>query len=426
MRNTLRIVFVLFILILLFPMLNDNLNLFKIKALNGAFKTLSKPKLDYKTWWNGTFQDSYTEYKSQSIKFRPVFVRINNQLDFSLFKKTNATKLVIGKQNYLFEDNYINAYTGKDFIGIAEINKKVKRALRVQQALENIGVDMIFVFLPGKATYFSEFIPNRFLNSLSDSTNYKYFKEKTVNSGLNIIDYNDWFLRMKDTVNLPLYPKCGIHWSYYGMYLVADSLINFIDSRLSYDIPTLCLNSIEISEEQRGTDYDIGNTLNLLFPISTYPMPYPNISYNTEHKQKPKVLVIGDSYYWNMYYSGIPGNVFSKLDFWYYNHNIHNDGTSTVVNTTDNIDFKSEISKQDVILIMQTDGGLNNFGLGFFEKAEQYLNSNSFDLRVEYYKNKILNDIAWQNHIREKALKQGVSFEEMIERDARYMVQQEN
>ena len=63
MRNTLRIVFVLFILILLLPMLNDNLNLFKIKALNGAFKTLSKPKLDYKTWWNGTFQDSYTEYK---------------------------------------------------------------------------------------------------------------------------------------------------------------------------------------------------------------------------------------------------------------------------------------------------------------------------------------------------------------------------
>lgn len=426
MRNILRIIFVLFIAILLLPSLQDSLHIFRIKPLSGAFETLDKPKLNHNTWWFGEFQDRFTEYKAQNMEFRPLLVRINNQFDFSLFNKSNASKVVVGKNNYLFEDNYIDAYIGEDYIGIIEIKKRLNRAIRVQQILQSIGVDVLFIFLPGKATFYPEYIPERYFKNMRDSSNYNIFTRECEHSGLNYIDFNEWFINIKDTVSYPLYPKCGIHWSYYGMYLVADSITNYLNTKLNYNLPEVKLLSVDVSKEQRGTDYDIGNTLNLMFPIKTYPMPYPNIGYNFNGTAKPDVLVVGDSYYWNLYYSGIPGNVFNNLDFWYYNHNIHNDGTSKVANTTDNIDYKANIAKRDVILIMQTDGGLNNFGLGFYEKAEQYLNSDSFDLRVEFYKNKIINDSEWQNHIREKALNQGVSFEEMLERDAMYMVQQEN
>jgi hypothetical protein len=426
MRNILRVIFVFFIAILLLPVLQDSFHIFKIRPLSGAFEILDKPELNHKNWWFGEFQDKFTAYKAQNMEIRPLLVRVNNQFDFSLFNKSNATKVVVGKHNYLFEDNYIDAYIGNDYIGINEIKKRLNRATRVQQILKSTGVDLVFVFLPGKATFFSEYIPERYIKAMQDSTNYDVFVKECKNSGLNYIDFNEWFLNIKDTVSYPLYPKCGIHWSYYGMYLVADSITNYLNDNLNNNLPEVKLLSVDVSEEQKGTDYDIGHTLNLMFPIKTYPMPYPNIGYNSNGKTKPDVLVVGDSYYWNLYYSGIPENVFKELDFWYYNHNIHNDGTSKVANTTDNIDYKANIIKRDVILVMQTDGGLNNFGLGFFEKAEQNLNADAYNLRLEYYKNKILNDSEWQNHIREKAVNQGISFEEMLERDARYMVQQED
>jgi hypothetical protein len=35
---------------------------------------------------------------------------MNNQLAFSLFNKAKANGAVVGKENYLYEENYIKAY----------------------------------------------------------------------------------------------------------------------------------------------------------------------------------------------------------------------------------------------------------------------------------------------------------------------------
>lgn len=406
-------------------MLQDVFHVFSIKHLNGAFEQKEKPVMNYENWWLGKFQDAFTDYTNQNMEFRPSLVRINNQIDFSLFRKSNASKVVIGKENYLYEDNYIDAYLGTDYLGLSNIEDKVNTALSVQKMLENQGTMLLFVFLPGKASFFPEFIPEHLLKKKCDSTNYQYLLKTCSEKGLNYIDFNDWFIQMKDTVSYPLYPKCGIHWSYYGMFLAADSLVHYLENMLQSDLPDLELLSIENTSEQKGTDYDIGNTLNLQFPINTYQMAYPSFGYHSDGKLKPKVLVVGDSYYWNIYYSGIPANVFEKLEFWYYNYNVHADGTDKVIATTDAIDYYASISAQDVIIVMQTDGGLNNFGLGFFEKAQASLMSSTWENRINYYTELILADPEWKAHIQEKAKEQGISFDEMLSKDALYMVQQE-
>ncbi len=415
-----RGLFFTLLLVLFVPMSVKMFNLFDEEPLRGVSIPTEKPFLNDSTWFNGSYQKNQEKYINENLGLRSTLIRVNNQLNFSLYKKTSAEKVVIGKDNYLFEVNYILATTGQDYIGDDKINNLLNEAKQCQNILDSMSINMLFVFAPGKATYFEEHIPDRYMANKGSKTNYQEILHSCKKAGINYIDFNSWFLNMKDTTPHPLFPKAGIHWTYYGMYLCADSLISKVETDLNQDIPEISLAKLEVSSEQRHTEYDLGNLLNLYYPIETYDLAYPSISYHIENKYKPKVLVIGDSFYWNMYYSGIPSNVFNSLEYWYYNSKCYNDGTATPYNETKNFNYIDEISKFEYIIILQTDGGLNNFGFGFFDKIINNIDSN-FQSKIDEYINQIKNSPEWLKQVEEKAAERGITLEEMLFIDANYM-----
>jgi len=415
-----RGLFFTLLLVLFVPMSVKMFNLFDEKPLRGVNIPTEKPLLNDSTWFNGSYQKNQEKYINENLGLRSTLIRVNNQLNFSLYKKTNAEKVVIGKDNYLFEVNYILATTGQDYIGDKKIENLTSRAKQCQDILEGLSIKMLFVFAPGKATYFEEYIPKKFIEDKKTKTNFQEFLRSCKNENINYIDFNSWFLNMKDTTSYPLFPKAGIHWSYYGMYLCADSLISKVETDLNKDIPEISLANLEISSEQRHTEYDLGNLLNLYYPIETYDLAYPSIAYHAENKYRPKVLVIGDSFYWNMYYSGVPSNVFNSLEYWYYNSKCYNDGTATPYSETKNFKYIEEISKYEYIIILQTDGGLNNFGFGFFDKVLNDLDPD-YQSKIDDYINQIKNSPEWLKQVEEKAAKRGITLEEMLVIDANYM-----
>lgn len=421
-----NILFAVFVLALFFPIIVKSLNLFDETPLGGVSIATEKPILTDSTWFNGSFQTQKELYINENIGLHNTLIRLNNQISFSFFNKTESDKIIIGKDNFLFENNYIDATTGKDYIGDENIIKFETKTQQVMQILADMSIDFLFVFTPGKATYFKEKVPDKyFIKGNNPKTNYSELIKVCEAQNINYIDFNSWFLEMKDTSPYPLFPKAGIHWSYYGMYLCADSLINKIEKDIAKDIPELVLTDIEVSAEQRDPEYDLGNMMNLLYPIETYELAYPNFSYQQENKYRPKVLVIGDSFYWNMYYSGIPANIFNSLDFLYYNKQYYNDGSNIAkcdINTMDYIKFISEF---EYIIVMQTDGGLNNFGLGFFDKLIATYDRGAIPDGIRKYMDQILNDPEWKKHIEAKAIERGLSFDDMLFLDAQYMYENE-
>ncbi len=426
-HNLKKLLLIIILGVMFLPMCQSNLEYFELEPLKGDVSYPEKPHLKDDSWWDGDFQEMQNDYLNSFFGFRELAVRLNHQLYFSLFKKPKAKSVVIGKENYLFEQSYIDAYKGTDYVGDDSITNTLTRLSFINDTLEKLGKKLIVVFAPSKARFFPEYLPN---NSKSPhaKTNYKMLSTNAKAKHLNIIDFNSWFISQKNKSKYPLFPQHGIHWSTYGTALAMDSLIKKMENLKNIDIPSIIINNIKIGIP-KGVDIDIEEGMNLLEHLRGYQLAYPELTQeDTLNKIKPKVLVISDSFYWGMYMLGI-ANCFQKDHFWYYNKQVYPESSKEEL-LVESLNFKEEIDNHDIFVIMSTEATLRKFSWGFIEKANQYFRgqlsnhstNNKLDKKVIEFINYIKADKNWMKDIRKRSKTSGVSVDTLILHDARWQV----
>ena len=355
----------------LVPLVNTYLFPKAIKQLKGAVTKAGKPHFSTELWMKGTFQQSFEEYINDNIGVRPFFVRVRNQLAYSLFDEATARGVIRGKENYLYELNYLKAFNGVDFIGNDSIQARVKRIKNLQDTLSQLGKTLVVCLAPGKGSFYPEYFPEEHVSEPTQKTNYHHFSKTFDEMGVNTIDFNKWFLEMKDTCSCMLYPRYGIHWSDYGMMMAADSLIRYIEYIHNMDMPNLEVFDVKKSRRISEGDYDIASGMNLLFQLKTSPMCYAKYRYTSvSETTKPKVTVIADSFYWAMFNIGIGSSSFSYGGFWFYNKAIYPESYSSSVTVSD-VDLAQKIDDTDVFILMSTEANLARFPFGFDHDATQ-------------------------------------------------------
>lgn len=341
------------------------------QPLNGAITVDEYTPYSWKTWLSGEYQESTEKYINSNFGFRSDFIRINNQRHYWLYRRAKANGVVVGEESYLYENNYIKAYYGTDWIGQKAIDEKTRKLKFIQQKLKESGTDLYVLFAPGKGSYCSEFIPNVHLKKKRAHTNYSSYKGAFKKSGVNYIDFRSWFLDMKKDTPYPLFGKAGIHWSKYGEFLVADSLIQKIGEIRNAPVPDLILDKVQVEELNQLGDYDIGKGMNLLFDLPTFPMAYPHFHFEQDTSIiQQKVLFVADSYYWGMFNYGFSRDMFGDGRFWYYNKAIYPDSYEKPI-TVQEIDIKTKAEENDVIIILSTDANLYKFAFGFIDELYQ-------------------------------------------------------
>jgi hypothetical protein len=359
--------------LLLIPYFQVKTQYFKIPTLNGAIEKKIAPKLDLTSWLNGTYQEGYEAYLNDNFGFHDLIIRLNNQINFYIFKKAKANGVVVGKENYLYEESYIKAYYGQDFIGQSEIRKRLKRVHYIQQRLARMDKQFIIVYAPGKGSYFPEYIPDR-LKTKIQTTNYETYVKTSKDLGINHIDFHKYFRAQKHRSKYPLYPQYGIHWSKYGMYLAADSMVRYIENLAHIDMANFYYKQLRWAQPE-DTDYDIALGMNILDTLKSFQMAYPNVlSEPNTNKAKPSVLVVADSFYWGLFNFGF-SNVFDKSHFWYYNEEVYPD-TYVSPKKTKQVLFSKEVKSHDIFIVLATDANLPKFGWGFIDRFYHYLKTN--------------------------------------------------
>lgn len=349
----------------LLPLIQHAFHPFKLAGLQGAFDKGTLPDLNITAWLDGTYQQKSDYYLKNNTGFNGEMVRLRNQLDYSCFGNIN-TILTLGKENYIFDPNYITARTGEDRLPDTALISKSRSILAATKLLNELNIPIIICFAPNKANFYPEYLP--------DSTpppvnfNREYFKNLFIKEKVPVIDLDTWFVSLKNRVPYPLIPKYGAHWSTYGATFAGDTLLKILTATTNRPLVSFNYEDILISENSKFTDDDYLASLNLMIKWKSPAMAYPQLKFT--EGDKADVLIISDSFIWNFFDLQIAQNCFDvNSRVWYYNKTAFDTNKNNLGSLSGKIEL-SDIQNRDAIILIATGPSLKDFGFHFFEQLE--------------------------------------------------------
>jgi len=396
----------------------------KLQKLDGYFIPKIYDGIKLETWLSGNYQHQTEDYVNEEFGFRNFLVRLHNEITFLLFNKTNTKSVVIGKENYLYEYGYIIAYNGKEFLGESAITDSVSQIKRLQDTLNTFGKQLLVVFAPSKVRTYPEYISDSLNPDPDRNTNYKFFKQQFENQGVNFLDFNPIFLNKKETSEYLLFPQLGVHWSRLEAIRAYDTIMKKLSQVANLNLPEIKIKAIREKEELEDPDNDIVNSMNLLFYPPYKKMAYPEYEIVKEHRDMRNLMMIADSYWWDVFLQQIPKKTFDNNEFWYYNKEVWGNSFFGKKHA-DSLDLKRKILQNDLFILLCTESNYSRIGFGFVKQAINALRK-PIQMTTEEkteYKKAIKENKTWYADIERKASERKISIDSMIMLDAEWAFQ---
>jgi hypothetical protein len=361
-----------------------------------------KPKFSVSTWLDGSYQKEMEDYNNDHWALKEKMVRTNNQFYYNFFNQIRVNGFVIGKEDYVFSENYIFSAFGDDLLAEEKITDLLQKAKVVQDTLKKKGIDLLLVYAPGKGAYCKELVQDKYVHPVKN-TNHNLFVSNSKKLNVNHLDLYTYFENFKSKTPYPLFPKFGHHWSYYGACIASDTIIKHIEKLHGKDLPNIIFRQVEVVDTSRSRDADVLKSMNLLTsPSQNMKLAYPQIAFeNDSLKNSTRVLTISDSYWYDQVYMGVPQQCFAGGQFWYYYNKVIPSPIPGEKVEVWQLDLKQEIESNQVIMLLYSDGNLPKFGNNFiYDAYELYTSPKTYYARNE--KNKQIQTYAKQ--IREAPL----------------------
>lgn len=305
-------------------------------------------------------QDLLESQAKQGIGFCNHAVRFHNQLNYKLFHYSSAPKLILGDDDYFYENIYIDEYTGQDFVGAQTIHDNVQKLKTAQALLEKKGIHLLLVIEPSKVWYMPEHLPHAYHKGAH--TNYEAYISELQKQNVCHLDLNRIFKERKNATKHPLYSKHGIHWSTYGMWTAADTLQHFIEQQAHIDLQKFKHVGDSISSLNKDLDFDLEPPMNLMKALPHEKLCFPIIEFEESTHSKARALFIADSYVWSLWDHGVLQHWFDNPQFWYYYNTVYPYIWEPNAVYVEKEKVSESMLQQDVIIIMTTTSNLKDFG----------------------------------------------------------------
>lgn len=154
-KNIKSLLFYILLALLWLPIIQAKFKLIDFSPLKGVVETIDDPYLTKSTWKSGEYQEQEENYLKHNFGFRTPLIRLYNQKQFAFYKKANANSVLVGRENYLYEENYIKAALGLDFLGEDSIRNQVQKLKLIADSLEKKQVKLVVLLAPGKSKFLS-------------------------------------------------------------------------------------------------------------------------------------------------------------------------------------------------------------------------------------------------------------------------------
>ena len=407
------ILFALLMVFLFVPTIQEWTGIFPVKLLKGAIEPTPKPELTFDNYRSNTYQTQIEKYVSEHFGLREPVIRIYNQYLWSAYNKTYCHFIVPGKKGYLYYALAVNEHYGTELTkfypsndkAMAEADKELRMMNKLRFVLKDYGIEFLAFIAPDKPEVYPEYLPQRDADTttihLAD-----YFSRRMEETGFPFINMTDWFVSMRDTVSVPLFPKTDSHWRYSAIYGY-DSLFRFmntLDGEAKFPALHIGPPIAYESEELEGDE----ETLNLLFRIHRDKTKYKSditVEADTTHR-KPKVLFVGDSFIWSMGEFMPARQIMTDWEVWFYNNTSVTASTNRSESVKD-IDRLSRILNVDYVVFYSAGHQWREATYGFTKDAllQLCVSDSLFEASVEDYTHRMRNYGEYANMTEEEVLK---------------------
>ena len=374
--TTILCILTLGVFVLMF--IQERKHVFNVEPLNGVYYKIERPELKFDSLYVGSYQSDFEKYLRFNYGFREWFIKTYNQYVWDFYHKTLNYTIYIGKDDWLYGlDEVVNYYQSSVYSytnNLAEMQRKCDlealRLYKVQHILDEYGNFIFVSMLPTKTFLYPEYMPENPGLSLEPFHAYQYYPKVFDSLGVNYINVLKVFQDWKDKVDYPLYPKTGKHWTYIASGHAFDTIERYIEHEGHMNLRNYRMSG-KYPGETVHPDNDLEGLLNLWRPIRPNQNYYASPVLDDDTTAfKPSIIVVGDSYFWNLTRSVPLGFIFSSYQYWYYNSSVY---YNPKYDHTSDADMLYELLNTKIIDLSYSPEQLYVFSNDFLSKALLYL-----------------------------------------------------
>lgn len=376
-----QILFILLMVLGFLPMLQGWLQIIPFHPLNGVVEEVEKPIIERDAYVSGDYAKQAEAYASQHVGFREPFIRFYNQYLWSFYRKTYANDVVAGKKGWLYYPSSVRDYYGQELLrwhpsveaAREKFDREVKYLNWIRSVLQENGVEFLVFMAPEKSFLYPEYLPDDAFDTTIVSFNAcDYFAQRLEETGFPHIEMTRWFQKMKDTVDYPLIPQVGAHWIFPSVY-AADSLSRLMEELKGFSMPKIKIGeAYPVSNKDHDYDNDLELHLNLAFPLRHQFGYCPRHRVSVEQDSttvNPKVLFIGNSYFWAMNLFVPLTQMFETTEYWYYFSTAYYGDSLTETANVNRMDLVEKLLDFDYVVWFTTGNQMNKGTSGFADKV---------------------------------------------------------
>ncbi|MDG2369212.1 MAG: hypothetical protein P8M12_01085 [Flavobacteriales bacterium] len=345
-----------------------------LQPLNGVFEKTDTLQFSIPSWKNKKWQENRELLIKNNLKIKPLIVRIGHELDYRLFKEYHMADLLIGKDGYLFSKSWSNAKCCANNLNKDSLDIFIKKLATLATLLEKKGKYFKVIIPPSKEELYANKLPLLYTLD-NENSDYTLLKKSLANNKIAYWDLLSYYKVIDDTARFPIYSKTSAHWTTYGAHFTLLKLLNDMSVFFNGDMPNLAVKSFK-KEKFKGGDGDHEQTLNLINRIDNKDFLYPAYKIDSSKNKtfKPKVITIGDSFYWALKSCWMLPYIYKKdSKYLYYFSTVYYNNDYTKSHSIDSLNIVEEIESCNAVVIINSTHNLNGFPYGLEKKIDELI-----------------------------------------------------
>lgn len=293
------------------------------RTLSGVTLPAQNTRITFRTWFDGSFQRSVTRWIDQRFCGRELFIRVYNQVLWTLFEKSYMAgeSVIAGRNGQLFEAPYLTHFSGVESQSSDEDLDLLARRIRtLQRRLAERGVAFVVVFTPSKALFLPGAVPARYQprGAGGPPQDRERLRGRLERFGIAVVDGVALTHAAESRLPVPAFPKTGTHWIPAAAYFTAEAVLREVESAAKKPLARLALTPGPVLGQREGLTEELAKLLNLMAPPGD---PYLRATFARTFdspRRAGRLTIVGGSYVNQLLSVWEQAEAWEQIVFYYY------------------------------------------------------------------------------------------------------------